>query len=193
MASGVAAEGAGIGERLGLAAADAERIGMGILVADVADGVIRFGMAAAGADGEVNRRRGARRGLGGGGGGCGGGREGGRGEGGVEGDAGTPDLRAGAGGDDRGGKGQLQPGQPPGERERAAGRPRLAERRFAHCRMVARFHTIRPRRAWNFPDGNALAHLFSRETCGAVAQFGRAPEWHSGGREFDPHRLHQSS
>ena len=26
---------------------------------------------------------------------------------------------------------------------------------------------------------------------GAVAQFGRAPEWHSGGRAFDPRQLHQ--
>ena len=28
---------------------------------------------------------------------------------------------------------------------------------------------------------------------GAVAQFGRAPEWHSGGRQFDPGQLHQAA
>jgi hypothetical protein len=33
-----------------------------------------------------------------------------------------------------------------------------------------------------------LRALFPR---GAVAQFGRAPEWHSGGRRFDPVQLHQ--
>ena len=30
----------------------------------------------------------------------------------------------------------------------------------------------------------------SRPPRGAVAQFGRAPEWHSGGRRFDPVQLH---
>ena len=32
---------------------------------------------------------------------------------------------------------------------------------------------------------------YSPEKCGAVAQFGRAPESHSGGRRFDPDQLHQ--
>src|SRR5688500_1747945 len=66
-----------------------------------------------------------------------------------------------------------------------------------------------PLRDWNFANIGALVTVLlprslataDREPrslatadreCGAVAQFGRAPEWHSGGREFDPHRLHQS-
>jgi hypothetical protein len=32
---------------------------------------------------------------------------------------------------------------------------------------------------------------YSARPRGAVAQFGRAPEWHSGGRRFDPVQLHQ--
>ena len=37
---------------------------------------------------------------------------------------------------------------------------------------------------------HAILRAFVRR--GAVAQFGRAPEWHSGGRRFDPVQLHQS-
>src|SRR6266536_3287624 len=36
-----------------------------------------------------------------------------------------------------------------------------------------------------------LCRAILRPRRGAVAQFGRAPEWHSGGRRFDPGQLHQ--
>jgi hypothetical protein len=41
---------------------------------------------------------------------------------------------------------------------------------------------------WNLEPPRAILRALSR---GAVAQFGRAPEWHSGGRRFDPVQLHQ--
>src|SRR5437016_10751293 len=69
-----------------------------------------------------------------------------------------------------------------GQRERPDRRARLAEVGLAHGPAHG---SIRR----NFAALAALAK--PPAWSGAVAQFGRAPEWHSGGREFDPHRLHQ--
>src|SRR5215467_14409202 len=45
--------------------------------------------------------------------------------------------------------------------------------------------------AGNSLDPSGLRPCYPLSSRGAVAQFGRAPEWHSGGRRFDPVQLHQ--
>ena len=153
---------ADVADLLDFAAAELERIGMRILVADEPDGMLRAAVPTAFApiphpparrlhrrlsrpsDDRVRpRNRHARRG-------------------------------------ERG----PQPRQMAGQRERPNRRARLAKVGLAHGPAHG---SIRR----NFAARAALAK--PPAWSGAVAQFGRAPEWHSGGREFDPHRLHQIS
>ncbi len=93
---------------------------------------------------------------------------------------------------------QSQGRQGPRERERRHGG------RTSHLRLSGRHAESYPicaaaesparmRAARNFNARIALGSVAATpgETRGRSSA-GRAPEWHSGGREFDPHRLHQS-
>src|SRR5947207_8028278 len=59
-------------------------------------------------------------------------------------------------------------------------------------KLASRYNPVRY--PWNLTDAAEVSSV-AFPKCGAVAQLGRAPESHSGGRRFDPdqlHHLHQS-
>ena len=73
---------------------------------------------------------------------------------------------------------------------------RLRDRELAVLSLTVggRAAIIRPpKRFGRNVDRDAAVRSVTFHECGAVAQFGRAPESHSGGRRFDPDQLHQPS
>ena len=87
----------------------------------------------------------------------------------------------------RGGRRQAELRKRPRERERTAGRPLFPDLRTPHCAIVTQCRRMRRRSTEFLRLRETLAPLLTW----GCSSIGRALEWHSGGRRFDPDQLHQ--